>query len=117
MNPIPAACQFGNFVITGAITGMDPVTHVMAETLEEQCRNVFAHMREIVERAGGGPQHIVKVTVWHNGILRDPERRAVLNREWIVMFPDERSRPARHAVESALEPGRLVICDMTAIVP
>lgn len=115
-NPIPAGCKFGNFVITGAITGLDPVTGKMAETLEEQCANIFAHMQEIVHAAGGGPEHIVKVTVWHNGILNDPAQRAVLNREWVKLFPDAESRPARHAVKSELEPGRHLVCDMIAIV-
>jgi 2-iminobutanoate/2-iminopropanoate deaminase len=116
VNPIPAGCLYGNFLITGAITGMDPVTHQMAETLEAQVANIFHHMREIVTRAGGSPKNIVKVTVWHSGILNDPAQRAVVNREWIKMFPDEDSRPARHAVKTELEPGRHLLCDLTAII-
>jgi enamine deaminase RidA (YjgF/YER057c/UK114 family) len=116
VNPIPAACQFGNLVVTGAISGMDPTTHVMPESLEEQVTNIFHHMREIVARTGGGPEHIVKVTVWHTGILNDPAQRAVLNRAWIAMFPDEGSRPARHAVTVHLDPGRHLLCDMMAVV-
>ena len=116
VNPIPAGCQFGNFLITGAISGMDPVTHKMAESLEDQVANIFHSMREIVRAAGGDTGNIVKVTVWHSGILSDPAQRAVLNREWVKMFPDENDRPARHAVISQLEPGRHLLCDMMAIL-
>jgi 2-iminobutanoate/2-iminopropanoate deaminase len=116
VNPIPAGCQFGNFLITGAITGLDATTGKMGETLEDQCATIFGHMREIVAQAGGGPENIVKVTVWHTGILNDPASRAILNRQWLQMFPDEHSRPARHAVKTELEPGRHLVCDMMAIL-
>jgi enamine deaminase RidA (YjgF/YER057c/UK114 family) len=115
VNPIPAGCRFGNFLVTGVIVGKDAVTHELPASLEEQCANVFAHMRAIVEAAGGGTRNIVKVTVWHNGILDDPAQRAVLNRAWIAMFPDENSRPARHAVRAQIDPGQHFVCDMMAI--
>lgn len=116
VNPIPAGCRFGNFLITGAITGLDTTTGKMGATLDEQCANIFGHMREIVTQAGGGPEHIVKVTVWHDGTLSETASRSVLNREWLKMFPDENSRPARHTIKTELEPGRYLVCDMMAIL-
>jgi 2-iminobutanoate/2-iminopropanoate deaminase len=115
-NPIPAGCRMGNFFITGAITGRDPATGALAETLEQQCALIFAHMREIMHSAGGGIEHIVKVTVWHNGVFTDRDSRGVLNAEWLKMFPDAARRPARHTVQSDLGPGHFVMFDMMAII-
>ena len=52
------------------------------------------------------------MTVW----LRDPSQRDVLNGEWLEMFPDPGSRPARHTMPLTVEGDYLVQCDVTAIV-
>lgn len=116
VNPVPAGCLMGNLLVTGAITGIDPATGTLGTTVEQQCANIFHHMRTIVAKAGGGVENIVKVTVWHNGIFRDVHSRGVLNAEWLKMFPDENSRPARHAVQSELGDGHYLMCDMMALV-
>jgi 2-iminobutanoate/2-iminopropanoate deaminase len=98
-NPVPAASRIGNMVFSGVILGRDPATGKFGTGLEEQAALVFAHMREIVEVAGGTVEDIAKVTVW----MRDPNDRKILNQEWLKMFPDEASRPARHT--TATDPG------------
>ena len=40
-NPIPAASRVVNMLMTGIITGTDPMTGTLAETLEAQCANIF----------------------------------------------------------------------------
>ena len=112
-NPIPNAARIGNLVMSGIINGVDPQTGEVAEGLEAQCRFLFAHMRSIVEAAGGTTDDILKITVW----MRDRSRREALNREWLAMFPDEAGRPARHSLQAELE-GRLEIqCDFVAVLP
>jgi enamine deaminase RidA (YjgF/YER057c/UK114 family) len=66
----------------------------------------------IVEAGGGTVEDIAKVTVW----MRDPADRKVLNREWLKMFPDEASRPARHT--QGTEPGdeALIRCEFVAVL-
>ncbi len=91
-NPIPNASRIANIVVSGAIMGRDPDTDAPGVTLADQCRLVFRHMRSTVEAAGGTPGNIIKVTIW----LKDPSDREALNAEWIRMFPDPDSRPARH---------------------
>ena len=110
-NPIPAACRLGNMLMTGIITGTDPATGKLAATLEEQCANVFQHVRSIMAAAGGSTDDIIKMSVW----MADRSRRDVLNAEWVKMFPDAGSRPARHTSQAALEGGQLIVCDITAV--
>jgi 2-iminobutanoate/2-iminopropanoate deaminase len=110
-NPIPAASRLGNMLMTGIITGTDPATGKLAATLEEQCANVFHHVRSIMAAAGGSTDDIIKMNVW----MTDRSRRDVLNAEWVKMFPDAGSRPARHTSQAALEGGQLIVCDITAV--
>ena len=110
-NPIPAACRLGNMLMTGIITGTDPKTGKLADTLEAQCANIFHHVRAIMAAAGGSTDDIIKMNVW----MKDRSNRDVLNAEWVTMFPDPHSRPARHTSQTALEGGQLIVCDITAV--
>ena len=110
-NPIPAASRLGNMLMTGIIIGMDPATGKVALTLEAQCAFMFQHVRAIMQAAGGSTDDIVKMSVW----MADRSQRAVLNAEWLKMFPDAASRPARHTSQAALEGGQLINCDITAV--
>ena len=110
-NPIPAASCLGNMLMTGIITGMDPATGKLAPTLEAQCAFMFQHVRAIMAAAGGSTDDIIKMGVW----MADRSQREVLNREWLKMFPDEHSRPARHTSQANLEGGQLINCDITAV--
>jgi 2-iminobutanoate/2-iminopropanoate deaminase len=111
-NPIPNACRIGNLLMSGIILGRDPVTGVMPESIEEQCKNLFGHMKAIVEAGGGTTDDIIKMTVW----LKDRSQRGPVNVEWVKMFPDEKTRPARQAMHLNLEGGALVQCDFVAVI-
>lgn len=111
-NPIPNASRIGNLVMSGVILGRDGASGEMPQSLEAQCANMFAHMKAIVEAAGGSTDDIIKMTVW----LKDRSQRGPLNAEWVKMFPDEHSRPARHSLQSDMEGGALVQCDFTAVI-
>jgi 2-iminobutanoate/2-iminopropanoate deaminase len=110
-NPIPAACRLGNLLMTGIITGTDPATGRLADTLEAQCANIFHHVRAIMTAAGGSTDDIIKMNFW----MKDRSNRDVLNAEWVKMFPDAGERPARHTSQAALEGGQLIVCDVTAV--
>jgi 2-iminobutanoate/2-iminopropanoate deaminase len=99
-------------VYSGGIYGMDPKTRKAAEGIEEQCALMFAHVRTIVTAAGGSIDDIIKMTLWMN----DRTLRPIVNREWVAMFPDELSRPTRHALKANLDGGILVQCDFVAII-
>jgi 2-iminobutanoate/2-iminopropanoate deaminase len=111
MNPIPAASRIGNLLMSSVITGRDPVSGSMPASIEEQCAHMFRRVQDIVEAAGGTSAEIIKMTVW----LRDPGNREALNAEWLRVFPDPTSRPARHTVPLAAGGDSLVQCDLVAV--
>lgn len=111
-NPIPAACRIGNQVHTGSILGTCPNSGKYGDTLEEQCRLMFAHIDRIIRAAGGTPEDIIKITIW----MKDRKQRQAVNTEWLRMFPDEHSRPARHTMDASLEGDKLIECSFIAVL-
>ena len=112
-NPIPNASRVGNVVMSSVIGGTKPGTRELPASLEEQVANVFAHIRHDVEAAGGSVDDIIKIYFW----LKDPtSQRAALNAEWVKMFPDPESRPARHTLALPADSRSLVQADFTAML-
>lgn len=110
-HPIPNASRVGNILMSGVINGVDPATGKVAATLEEQVTFMFAHVRAIMAAAGGSTDNIVKMTVF----MADRSKRDAINGEWVKMFPDEHSRPARHTQNAILDGAIQVQCDITAV--
>ena len=111
LSPIPNASRIGNIIVSGLIRGPDPATGKLAPTLEQQCTFMFQHMRQTVEAGGATVEDIVKVSVWMKELTRKP-----VNEEWVKMFPDPASRPARQILEVPIEPGVLIQCDFIAVI-
>ena len=112
-NPIPNASRVGNVVMSSVIGGTKPGTRELPASLEEQVANVFAHIRHDVEAAGGSVDDIIKINFW----VKDPvSQRAALNMEWVKMFPDPESRPARHTAALPADSRALVQADFTAVL-
>ncbi len=113
-NPIPNASRVGNIVMSSVIGGTNPGTRELPAALEEQVRNLFAHVRNAVEAAGCSTDDIVKMTFW----VKDPAtQREALNAEWVRMFPDADARPARHTQQLPADSRALVQCDFVAVLP
>jgi len=110
-SPIPNASRIGNVLLSGLIRGVDPTTSELAPTLDQQCAFMFAHMRKTAEAGGATVEDIIKVTFWMKQLLRPP-----INQEWVKMFPDPASRPARQIMEVPMEEGVLVQCDFMAVI-
>jgi 2-iminobutanoate/2-iminopropanoate deaminase len=111
-NPIPNASRIGNIMMTSVISGIDPSTRKLPPDLDSQVANLFGHIRSAVEAAGGSPDNIIKI----NFYMKDPATgRAALNGEWVKMFPDANSRPARHTLALGADSNALVTCDFTAV--
>ncbi len=112
-NPIPNASRIGNLVMSSIIGGSNPGTRTLPPTLEEQVANVFHYIRQDIIDAGGTPDDIIMVNFW----LKDPAtQRAALNAEWVKMFPDPDSRPARHSQTLPADSRALVQANFTAVI-
>ena len=111
--PIPAACRVDNIVYTGAISGYDVRTKTHAEGLQAQCALMFSHLAAVLAAAGAGPEHVVRMTFY----VKTPDARPVINGEWVKLFPDPASRPARHTINYETPKGSLMQCDAVAVLP
>jgi 2-iminobutanoate/2-iminopropanoate deaminase len=74
---------------------------------------MFANLRTILAAAGATPEDVIRVTVW----IARPEIRAEVNKEWVVMFPDPDSRPARHTMFYDHFAGAMLVqCEAWAVI-
>jgi 2-iminobutanoate/2-iminopropanoate deaminase len=110
-SPIPNASRIGNILVSGLIRGFDPDTHKLAGTIEQQCAFMFRNMRKCAEAGGATLDDIVKVTVWVAKL-----ERKLINEEWVKVFPDPQSRPARQVMEVPMEQGVFIQCDFMAVI-
>nr|WIE93932.1 RidA family protein [Mesorhizobium sp. WSM4875] len=111
-HPVPNACRIGNMVFSGAIHGVSPTTQELPAGMAAQSANVFANMRAVIEAAGGSAEDIIKVDIY----LRDSSDRGPVNEEWLRMFPDSKSRPARHVRPLTPDSASLVQCEFVAVI-
>jgi len=92
--PIPMGAAIGNIVFSSAISGRDPETNALPGDPDKQAEVLFRNISSFMERAGGTTDDIVRMTVY----LKEERYRESINKEWLKMFPDEKDRPARHAI-------------------
>ena len=102
-NPIPNACRIGNLLMSGVILGRDPATGAMPERIEQQCANMFAHMKAIVEAGGGAMDSILQLTVY----LTKIDDYDGMNKVFKTYFPN--GGPARTTVAVAALPGNSLV--------
>jgi 2-iminobutanoate/2-iminopropanoate deaminase len=113
VNPIPNASRIGPFLVSGGIFGKDPSTGKVPEGVEAQCEQMFANVRKVLEAGGAAPEDVIKLSVW----LKDMANRPVVNKYWLLMFPDPHSRPARHTFSTPdLRAPLLVECEIMAVI-
>jgi 2-iminobutanoate/2-iminopropanoate deaminase len=112
-NPIPSASRIGNIVLTGGIYGTDPATGKVPDAPEEQVKHVFANLRELVNEAGATPDDIIKIAF----SVKSLSIRDAINKEWVAMFPDAESRPARHVLQyDYLSGNQLLGCEAYLVI-
>lgn len=112
-NPIPAAVRIGNMLFSGGISGQDPDNgSAIPPEPERQTALMFANVRRLLAAAGGSTDDIAHVAV----SLKDLKYRALINTEWLKMFPDEHDRPTRHTQQYDLAGAMLVQCQITAVL-
>lgn len=109
--PLPAASKVGPLLESSITTPFNPGTRDLPDTFEAQAENLFVHMGQMLDAAGGGWEHVAKITFF----LAEHESRSKLNEPWLERFPDPASRPARHIME--VGPGASkVTCVFTAYI-
>ncbi|MBI2540318.1 MAG: RidA family protein [Deltaproteobacteria bacterium] len=110
--PIPNGAKIGNMVFSSAISGRDTETGKLPEEPDRQAEALFRNIRTFMKNAGGTPDNIAHMTVF----LKEEKLRDSINKEWVKMFPDEKDRPARHAVTGELRGGMLFQVELVAVL-
>lgn len=110
--PIPAASIVGNLLATGGVHGMDRRTGAIPVEAAAQVANAFANLQAILAAAGGGLDDVIKITVFVKGT----EVRELVNQQWLRLFPDEQSRPARHTLNYELAAPQVVQLEALAVI-
>ena len=110
--PIPNGAKIGNMVFSSAISGKDTASGKVPENPDEQAEVLFRNIRKFMELAGGTPENIAHMTVF----LKDEKDRESINKAWNKMFPDEHSRPARHALKADIRGGLLFQVELIAVL-
>ncbi len=110
--PIPMGAKIGNLVFSSAISGRDPETGVLPDDPQRQAEVLFQNIRRFMEAAGGTTDHIIRMTVY----LKEEKYRDHINQEWLKMFPDEKDRPARHALKAELRGDVLFQIELVAVL-
>ena len=113
LGPLPVASTVGPLVESSIINPFDPGTRDVPETFEEQAENLFLHIGQALQAAGGGWGDLAKVTFF----VADPsEARALLNVPWLERYPNPSERPARHTMKIDMGDTVKVSCVFTAYI-
>ena len=91
--PVPQAVEADGWVFVSALFGTDPETGHLAGDARDEAQQLFANLRVILEAAGLGLQHVLRVGISMTDLQRD---RPPFNEVWVEHFADH--RPARSAV-------------------
>jgi len=110
--PIPMGAKIGNVVYSSAISGIEPQTKSPPQDPDKQAEALFRNIRTFMKQAGGTPDDIIRMAVY----LKEESYREAINKEWLKMFPDEHSRPARHAIKIELRGEVLFQIELVAVL-
>lgn len=109
----PVATRLGPLLVTSALHGRNPETGELPDTLHGQAAGVFDNVRRVLDAAGAGPEHVVKVEVFAEDAAA---ARAAMTEPWQALFPDPGNRPVRHTTTSALPGDFLIQVEVTAFI-
>lgn len=111
--PIPTASIVGNLLVTGGVSGKDAATGQLPPDVEGQVREIFANLRLILAAADAEAEDVVSCRFW---VRNRAVSRPLIDEQWVVMFPDPASRPARHTMTHELPKGHHVQAEMSAVI-
>lgn len=98
IGPYSQAALMNDTLFVSGQLGIDPATGNLADGFEAQANLVFQHLKAILEAAGMGMSHVVKVSVF----LQDMNNFANLNEIYSRYF--SAPYPAREAIQVARLP-------------
>ena len=111
LGPYSQVVRVGDLVFTAGQGGIDPKSgQVAGDDFESQARQAIANLRAVLEDAGSGLEHVVRVTCY----LTQADAFPVLNQLFTEYFPS--APPVRSAPVVALPRGLLFSIDAIAVL-
>jgi len=111
LGPYSQVVRVGDLVFTAGQGGIDPKSGTVAgDDFESQARQAIANLRAVLEDAGSGLEHVVRVTCY----LTQADAFPVLNQLFTEYFPS--APPVRSAPVVALPRGLLFSVDAIAVL-
>ncbi len=99
----PQAVIAGDFIFISGTPGIDPVTKRIDISFEEQARQAFQNIADILKDAGSGMEKVVKTTVF----MVTGNDFSIVNKVYAAFFPAD--APARSTPQVMPFPGGILI--------
>ena len=109
---IPMGSRIGNVIYSSGISGRESGGGEGTDDLDKQAEIMFKNMKAFMQLAGGTVEDIIFVML----LLKDRATREYVDKHWLLTFPDEDSRPARHALQTELGGGQQMQALVTAVL-
>lgn len=98
IGPYSQAVEAGGFIFTSGVIPVNPQTGEIKESIEEQARQAFANLTNLIEASGAYVSQVVKTTVF----IKEMNDFAKINEIYAEFFKEP--FPARSCVEVARLP-------------
>ncbi len=98
IGPYSQAVEVNGFVFTSGVIPVNPQTGEIGGTIEEQARQAFSNLRNLIEASGADIAQVVKTTVF----IKEMDDFAKINGIYAEFFKEP--FPARSCVEVARLP-------------
>lgn len=109
IGPYSQAVEVNGFVFTSGVIPVNPQTGEIGGTIEEQARQAFSNLRNLIEASGADIAQVVKTTVF----IKEMNDFAKINGVYAEFFKEP--FPARSCVEVARLP-KDVMLEIEAVV-
>lgn len=108
------AVRAGDLLFVSGVVPTDADGNVVGDDdVAAQARQVFENIRLVLERAGSGPEHVVRVTVY----LTDVDDRPLINPVRQEFFGETRPASTLIEISRLAIPGAKLEIDAVALVP
>jgi 2-iminobutanoate/2-iminopropanoate deaminase len=113
IGPYSQAIKTDSVVYTAGQVGFEPATmEIVKGGVEAETRQVLTNLKNVLEAAGSGLEHVVKTLVFLQDMADFPKMNAI----YTEYFPE--NPPARSTVQvAALPKGALVEIEAVALIP
>ena len=107
----------GRIVFVAGQIGWDASERVVSDDLVEQARQALENVLAVVAEAGGGPEHVARLTWFVTDKAEYVARRRELGRAYRAVMGDAYPAMSLLEVKGLLEPGAVVEIEATALLP